>query len=163
MFVRLVCLTLSMALCAPLMAADKAQTAASRATSRDLCKLLKSSEVSKAIGESVSAEVLPFDDNYLGSCGYRRADGNQVASVAAIPVEQYDRFSKYLRDNGVTLTPVQGLGLRANNSPSGLVVQPANAPYCLVVVVSDVTLHGNQFLAKPNPGKALALAGKLLS
>ena len=129
----------------------------------DFCKLIKSSEVSDAIGEKVSGEALPHDDNYLGSCGYRRADGNQVASIAGIPVDQYDRMAKYLRDNGVELTPVQGLGVRADNSPSGLVVQPEGAPYCLVVVVSDMTLRGNQFLARPNPQKALALAGKLVS
>lgn len=162
MFLRVTCLTMSMLCCTPLLAADKRGVSKGE-SSPDLCKLLKASEVSDAIGEKVSGEALPHDDNYLASCGYRRSDGNQVASIAAIPVDQYDRFSKYLRDNGVELTPVPNLGLRANNSGSGLVVQPANAPYCLVVVVSDVTLQGNQFLARPNPQKALALAGKLMS
>jgi hypothetical protein len=124
-------------------ASAPATPAAPSAATVDVCAMLTKADVEAVIGAlSKEPKAATPTGSLLGQCEYTSMDLKAkpmkvtIAMVSAHPAGEFDGTMKMMAKRS-PLTPVSGLGSKAFDTQSGLMILPAGKPYFLSVVIAD--------------------------
>ena len=99
----------------------------------DTCKLLSKPDAEALVGAlSAQPEAEAAQGSLLGMCTWAGAKGR--FSVAARPAAEFDDTIRSLQRRKKQADAVPGLGAKAYQTRSGLMVQPQGKPYFLQVL-----------------------------
>lgn len=99
----------------------------------DACALLARGDAEAVIGKlKGEPEAMAAQGSMLGMCTWNGANG--TVSVSARPAREFDDTIRYLQRRKKAADPVPGLGAKAYQTGSGLMVQPKGKPYFLQVI-----------------------------
>lgn len=131
-------------------AAAPVAPAAPAAAAVDTCAFATKEQIETALGgkSMVDPKADPATGSFLGGCTYMTDAG--TASVSARPADEFDATAR----KG---TEVAGIGEKAMQTDSGLLVKVAGKPYFLHVMVLGKT--GSQDAAKASEVAKVVVAG----